>query len=369
MGRKRTPGLYERDGIWHIDKVILGERVCESTRTSSLEEAERYLNETIRRTREAKIYGARQPWIVGEALARYCDEREWNKDDDWHCRLLDKWIGSLKLTDVHMGVLQPLIRHRLQVDEVKKKTVNETLSKLRAILNRAATEWFDRNGLTWLHHPPVIKLLTVDDKAKPYPLDWEEEKLLFSQFHRDLQEACLYAVNTGVREQVICRLRWSWEQQVPEIGRSVFVVPPDVTGVKNGRPWVIIHNRTAQAIIDAQRGKHPEFVFTQTAWKGDRTRRPWTRLYNRAWRRGWKVSGLPTGKEYVKGVHNLRRTFATRLRAAGVRDETRDLLMHHATDSDMSQLYAVATLKELVSAVDKLCEARSMGLTVLRVVG
>ena len=43
MGRKKIPGLVNRQGTWHIDKVIRGRRVCESTGTSDLEEAERYL--------------------------------------------------------------------------------------------------------------------------------------------------------------------------------------------------------------------------------------------------------------------------------------------------------------------------------------
>ena len=43
MGRKRVPGLIMRAGIWHIDKRIFGRRVCQSTGTAQLEEAERYL--------------------------------------------------------------------------------------------------------------------------------------------------------------------------------------------------------------------------------------------------------------------------------------------------------------------------------------
>ena len=40
MGRKRVPGLIMRAGIWHIDKRILGRRICQSTGTDQLEEAE-----------------------------------------------------------------------------------------------------------------------------------------------------------------------------------------------------------------------------------------------------------------------------------------------------------------------------------------
>ena len=51
---KRIPGLYKRgtQGIWHIDKCVRGYgRLHESTGTSELEEAERYL---IRRLEEMR---------------------------------------------------------------------------------------------------------------------------------------------------------------------------------------------------------------------------------------------------------------------------------------------------------------------------
>jgi len=36
----------------------------------------------------------------------------------------------------------------------------------------------------------------------------------------------LFAVNTGLRESV-CKLQWEWEVTVPEVRRSVFVIPPE----------------------------------------------------------------------------------------------------------------------------------------------
>ena len=41
MGRKRVSGLIMRADIWHIDKVVFGRRICQSTGTNQLEEAER----------------------------------------------------------------------------------------------------------------------------------------------------------------------------------------------------------------------------------------------------------------------------------------------------------------------------------------
>ena len=43
MARKTISGLYQRNGIWHIDKVFRGQRIQESTGSSDRKEAEQYL--------------------------------------------------------------------------------------------------------------------------------------------------------------------------------------------------------------------------------------------------------------------------------------------------------------------------------------
>lgn len=71
MGRKRTPGLYKRKGVWHIDKQILGQRICESTRTASLAEAEQVVAKRTEEIRQIKIFGVRQKRSFEEAAERY----------------------------------------------------------------------------------------------------------------------------------------------------------------------------------------------------------------------------------------------------------------------------------------------------------
>jgi hypothetical protein len=43
---KIMPGLLLRGGVWHIDKVLFGKRICESTRTkgSVIKSCWRYCN-------------------------------------------------------------------------------------------------------------------------------------------------------------------------------------------------------------------------------------------------------------------------------------------------------------------------------------
>ena len=60
---------------------------------------------------------------------------------------------------------------------------------------------------------------------KPYPLSWEEQTRLFAQLPLHLARMALFKVNTGLREQEVVNLRWAWEQRVPELGVTVFLIP------------------------------------------------------------------------------------------------------------------------------------------------
>ncbi|MEE4378476.1 MAG: hypothetical protein V2J55_13360 [Candidatus Competibacteraceae bacterium] len=74
MGRKRTPGLHKRGGIWHIDKQIRGRRVCESTGESDFARAEEYLARKIEEIRSAVIYGIRPKRTFRQAATKYLSE-------------------------------------------------------------------------------------------------------------------------------------------------------------------------------------------------------------------------------------------------------------------------------------------------------
>ena len=68
--------------------------------------------------------------------------------------------------------------------------------------------WFDEFGLTWLNNAPKIKLLSQADSREPYSLSWEEQDQLFALLPGYLRLMTLFKVNTGLRNQEVCRLRW-----------------------------------------------------------------------------------------------------------------------------------------------------------------
>ena len=79
--------------------------------------------------------------------------------------------------------------------------------------------------MTWLETAPKIKLFPVKDARSPYPLSREEQALLFQELPDHLARMALFKVNTGLREQEVCGLKWEYEVRVPELETSVFVIP------------------------------------------------------------------------------------------------------------------------------------------------
>ena len=181
MGRKIQSGLIKRNGVWHIDKKILGRRVCRSTGTSCPNEAERYLARVMEDMRQASIYGVRPTRTFEDAAAKFVIDNQHKRsigDDISRLKGLLPWIGDTPLQAVHMGTLRPWIDHR-RTDGVSEGTINHGLQLVRRILNLASSDWMDEHGLTWLQVPPKIRLLPDRTPRKPYPLNWEEQARLF----------------------------------------------------------------------------------------------------------------------------------------------------------------------------------------------
>lgn len=380
MGRRNTPGIQLRKGIWHIDKKIDGQRLCESTGTSDREEAEAILAQRISAIRQAKLYGVRQKRTFREAATRYLIENENKssiKTDAYHLQALDPFIGDIALDLIHDGTLASFIEGMKLITTVRKvgrekiettrprkaKSINLALSVVRRILNLAARKWRDESGKTWLETAPLITFLDESDARKPYPMSWAEQKALVSEMPAYLGSMLLFKVNTGCREQEVCKLQWDWEVKVPELDTSIFVIPAKFggrdgsSGVKNKEDRVVVMNRVARSVIEAQRDKHKVYVFPVD---GGAMHRMNNSAWNSATDRAADLIGQEAGKPAAWGfrnlrVHDLKHTFGRRLRAAGVSLETRKVLLGHTT-GDITTHYSAAEIGELIEAVEKVCD-------------
>ena len=181
-----------------------------------------------------------------------------------------------------------------------------------------------------------------------------------------LQRMVLYTVNTGARDDNVCGLKWAWEVPVPELERSVFVIPAEQ--YKGKRPHVQILNDAAWNVVQNCRGMHDEYVFVYRRERvknvEDESVLPYDRIdtmNNTGFQAARKAAGLGGVR-----IHDLRHTFGQRLREAGVAAEDRALLLGHATE-DMPRHYATATIARLVELANKVTQTRDR-TTLLRVI-
>lgn len=388
MARKAISGLYQKGGVWQIDKVFRGERLRESTGTGDRQEAEQYLIHRLEQLRQQKVYGVRRTRTWEEAATRFLIE---SKDQPsikltaHHLTHLHPYPKDLPLTHIDDQALEPFVKDRLKgmvlpcgkkLKPVAPRTINISIERVIRVLSLCARKWRDEERRPWLDSVPMLAKLDLKKKVRePYPMTWEEQSILFGELPAHLQTMALFKVNTGCREQEVCKLRWDWEILVPELGTSVFLIPSDFggrnerSGVKNGDERLVVLNTVAKSIVDKQRGLSKDWVFpyngtalhrmNDSAWKKARVRAA----------KLWQEENLrPAHPGYASiRVHDLKHTFGRRLRAAGVTQEDRKALLGHKNGSITSH-YSGAELGHLIEAANMVSATDSRGpvLTILK---
>ena len=375
--RTRTRGiLVAGNGDREVDKWYRGERVFARLGKVSQADAEQWLKQ-----RQADIDARREielrrgdEQLFAAAARKYlieCAQRKVRTLDtiSYHVTILLPYIGHLPLQDICNESLETFKADRLAGEDGEGSspaTVNRSLEIVRTVLNRAARVW-RHNGRPWLASSPLIEMLDEEaSKRKPYPITWVEQGELVTQLPGHLQRMVLFALNTGARDDNICRLQWAWERQIPELNRSVFVIPAEE--FKGQRVHVLILNDVAWSIVGECRGIHKEFVFV---YRRERVKnfddepvmpyRPVNTMNNTAFQTARRKAKLKRVR-----VHDLRHTFGQRLRDAGVSREDRALLLGHAIEG-MPEHYATATIARLVEMANRVSDTRDR-TTVLRVV-
>ena len=354
MSSTRTPGITI-DVLGHrtINKEYGGKRLFCRLGPVSQEDAERRLRLELEHLELAIQSRAHAMPLFSDAAKRYLLDSRYNRtasNTAWHVGMLLKFVGDLEVRKVHDETLKPLVEARL-MEGVSATTINRTLEVARTSLHRAARAYRDEQGEPWLRTvPPLITMLREAPRL-PHPLTWEEQDSLLPLLPDHLARMALFAVNTGLRDSNLCGLQWSWEIPIPELKRNVFVIP--AYAFKSRRPHVVILNDAAWSIVEAQRGRHPQWVFP---FRGRRV----TGMNNTAWQRARREAGLAGVR-----VHDLLHTFATRLRAAGVAEEDRCALLGHSSRS-MPEHYASADVGRLVSLANRVLD-RVGTRTILRI--
>lgn len=203
-----------------------------------------------------------RPRTFEDAAAKYVEEaRHRSLTRDIHAlRLVFPYIGHLPIEDVDNEALAPYKRDRLAglapppppgaaPKPMLPGTVNRDLATVVRVLNLAARLW------RWIPAAPLIQQVDGPRK-KPYPLNWNEQKDLFYFLPKHLRAAALFKVNTGLRASELCTLTWDMEVEIPELKTTAFIL----TKTKNGEERLVVLNRIARDVLEAQRSNHESAV-------------------------------------------------------------------------------------------------------------
>lgn len=376
---KETGVLFDRtEQKWVVDKWFRGTRI--RGRFASEAEAIAYKVHRTEQIRKQVVFGERPVVLFGEAAARFVQEekgRDGFVTDLFALKAVVPFLSETPIDQIDDEALKPFIDARkagtVRTSEtraprpVKNATINASLEVVRRILNKCTGWTHPGQKISWLGQAPKITLLDKNKDARPpRPITWAEQANLLPQLPPHLRRMALFVLNTGVRDEAVCALEWDWELRIPELGFSVFIVPPERVkgGTRKGkaqREGLIVCNRVAQGIIEECRGLHKKYVFV---WRRERVKnldqkpampyQPITGMLNTAWISACARAGL-AGLH----VHDLRHTFAVRLREAGVAENTTsDLMWHQRSKSNITAHYSQAQIVELHAALEKIKEDR-----------
>ncbi|MBI5658038.1 MAG: hypothetical protein HZC43_00435 [Nitrosomonadales bacterium] len=228
MATTRTRGIsLNADGSRTINKVHKGTRLFIRLGKVSQDEAEQRLAGEIRKLEYERHRRTNVRPVFADCAARYLIESRNKRTAEllaYHIALLLPCIGALDISYVHDATLEEFKEAR-RLDGVSATTINRTLEVVRTILNRAARAWRDEAGQPWLLTAPPLITMEQESRRPPHPLSWDEQDAILPLLPVHLQNMVLFAINTGLRDENICGLRWAWETPIPEAGRSVFIVP------------------------------------------------------------------------------------------------------------------------------------------------
>jgi integrase len=358
VAQSKSTGIIKHSDSYEVDKWYRKKRLHQRG-FASFAEAEAWMVAGMERINQILSIDRRVARRFDEAAAHYLElfpNKRSLESEIYHLKAVMPFIGQLMLGQIYNDTLKPFILDR-KAKGRKNKTINLSLGIVRRILNLAARDWRDENGMTWLAQAPLITLLPLTDARAPRPIMWSEQRRLLPALEPHMADMVLFALNTGARDDVICNLQWDWEIPVPQLGISVFVVPRAHVKGEEGTTdeGVIVCNSVAQAVIERQRGKHPTHVFV---YRRERVTNkhvepvmpyhPIARMSNSAWYSGRSAAGL--GDLHV---HDLRHTVGLRMREAGVPDRTQDDILWHSR-ATMTAHYSQAQIMEIYGALEKI---------------
>jgi len=284
--------------IYYTDFYSGGRRVRISTGTSIRKDAERF---ELKKRHEYYNRESLQRHLWRDAVVRYLksvtNRNHQTKDHILHFKYLDQFLGDLFLDEINGDLISRIVEAR-QSEGVKPSTINRLLGSLGGVLNMAFKNW------QWIDRLPPIQR-EKEPASRVRVLSTEESEKLIAHAADHLKPIISFALQTGLRRGNILNLKW---EQVDLDNMVINILAADF---KNRTEHTQLISKETVDLLKTLKLTSPlnaEYVFT---YKGEKIKSIKTSFNNARERAGIAPCRF----------HDLRRTQATRLRAAGVSAE------------------------------------------------
>lgn len=282
--------LFKRGSVWWVRFTAPdGQQIRRSAGTANKRQAQEFHDSLKTELWRITKLGEQPRYSWQQAAERWVLEKDGEKatlhDDKAQLRWVHPYLGELYLDEVNRDLIDQITLARLKTG-VKHSTVNRMLAVIRAILKRAEKDW------EWLIKAPHIRLLPEAKKRVRW-LTQEEAERLLAALPDYLADMMRFTLATGLRESNVTGLQWS---QL-DLKRECAWIHPDQAKARKAIPVPL--NADALLVINAQVGKHNEFVFS---YKGNKVRN----ASNHTWRKTLKRLGIVDFR-----WHDLRHTWAS----------------------------------------------------------
>lgn len=316
--------------------------------------------------RDGKSTRARQPMTIGVACNLYYEQKVEGKPNDTKIEselvaLAVRLGEDTFLHEIDTAMVARAVADRSKevkrtgrgrgVDYVSPSTVNrDTTQLLRRVMRRAEKVW-----KPMLPPEPIEwgEVLLEEPEGRTRELLPNEQEALVPEMPEDLLAPFTLALVTGLRQAPVLQLKWS---QYSPLTRTIII------RLKSRKPGGRIHTvpltDEAVEIIEAQRGRHDEYVFTYVCKKSRKDRKAGQRYQfsQSGWQKGWREAMADSGVTDFRW-HDLRHTAATRTLRVSNLPVVQKLLGHKSVVSTMR--YAHATVDDVAAAINAVGDTES----------
>jgi integrase len=251
-------------------------------------------------------------------------------------------FGDMRIKDLRLPDLESYQTRRIR--KFKPKTIDDQIGAARAMVTKALNADLIGGGDLLKPFRLTKNLLRKGDNRRRRHLEKIEYRQIYGALRNHAKLIFAMGYFTGMRTGEILNLTWD---KVDLAGRMIYLTAADT---KEGRAKRVPITKTLRAELMQLPGPHMGCVFTygkKSAAMGDITE---------GLESACDKAGVIYGRFKKDGFifHDLRHTFITNCRRAGIAGNVRKAITGHSNGRDMDQRYDTISAADLQNAVDSL---------------